>query len=95
VEGLGDEISVKRSMRGYSFLTLSGRLSVNVEYKARIEYKIYLENRKIEGRSRLRWKDAGKRRGVSSGLSILRDRKSEFEMMTIFVLSDSVVSKMD
>jgi hypothetical protein len=37
----------------------------------------------------------GETEGLRSGLSILRDRKSEFEVMTIFVLSDSVVSKVD
>jgi hypothetical protein len=84
-------------MGGYAFLTISGRLSVNFECKERIEYQIYFSNREIEGRLPLLWEGAGIRtRGEQKEtVSILRDRKSEFERTTICVVNASIDSKMD
>jgi hypothetical protein len=67
---------------------ISGGLWVNFECKERIEYTICLLNRILEKKSRLRWEGAGiLREGEKKeALSILRDRKSEFENMTPFVI---------
>jgi hypothetical protein len=70
VEGLGEEISAKRLTGGCEFLRISGGLSVNFDYKERIEYILDLLNPGLEEKSRMRWKGAG----ISTG----RKRGSQF-----------------
>jgi hypothetical protein len=69
---------------GPSFLTTSGGMPVQFEDKER-----------IEGKSRLQWEGAGilTREKEKESLSILRDRKSEFERTTILFVSGSIFSK--
>jgi hypothetical protein len=76
---------------------ISGGLSVYGEQEERIEYIRYLLNRVLEEKSRMRCKGARISTGSAKKewLSILRDRKSEFESMTRFAIIDSVPSKVD
>jgi hypothetical protein len=85
----------KRLIGRYLFLRISGGLSVNFESAERIEYKIYLLNGMLEKKSRLRWEGVGILTGgeKKERLSILRDRKSEFERITPFVMIEFVVQK--
>jgi hypothetical protein len=87
--------TAKRLIGRHLFLRISGGLSVNFEYVERIEYRIYLLNGILEKQSRLRWEGAMRLRGgeTKERLSILRDRKSEFEKMTRFVIIESVLQK--
>jgi hypothetical protein len=68
---------------------------MNFEYAERIESRVYLLNGILEKKSRLRWKVAGilTRGEKKERLSILRDRKSEFERMTRFVIIEFVLQK--
>jgi hypothetical protein len=95
VGGLGEEIPAKRLIGPDRFLRISGGVSVHVGYAERIKYTINLLNRILEKKSRLRWQGAGILTvGEKKGrLSILRDRKSEFEGMTRFVIIESVLRK--
>jgi hypothetical protein len=76
-------------------LRISRGLSVNFEYAERIEERRYLLNGILEKKSRVRWEVAGILRGgeKKERLSILRDRKSEFEKMTRFGIIESVLQK--
>jgi hypothetical protein len=82
-------------MRGDVFLAYreNCRLILNVKTELSIKYISRIE--KLRGDHGCGGKARGNGGEVTSGVSILRDRKSEFEVMTIFVLSDSGVSKVD
>jgi hypothetical protein len=51
--------TAKRLIGGYLFLRISGGWSVDFEDAERIEYGIYLLNRIVEEKSRMRWEGAG------------------------------------
>jgi hypothetical protein len=95
VGGLREKRSAKRLTGRSLLLRISGGFSVNFEYQKIIEYTIYLLNRILEEKSRMRWKGAGILTGgeKKERLSILRNRKFEFEMRTRFVIIESVLQK--
>jgi hypothetical protein len=78
--------TAKRLIGRSLFLKISGWLSVNFEYAEKLKREYIYGIRQLRG-------DDARGGEKKDRLTILRDRKSEFERMTVFVIIHSALQK--